>query len=79
MIDQDKPNIFGGKAIKLLKPYTDYTRLTIDLKEGVLKNGDGEALHFGDDYLLVEDNTDDTLIRIYDSHNTLIHEFHFGL
>jgi hypothetical protein len=72
-------NLFEGKAIKLLKPYVNYNPLILDPANGELKTGEGTKLVFGEDYLLVEDTCDKSLIRVFDSHNTMVHEFYFEI
>lgn len=70
----EKESIFKGKKIKLLKPYYKIGNIILN-ETGELKNGDGNVLEFGKDYILSEDDHGDSLTRVYSHDDILLHQF----
>lgn len=70
----EKQSVFAGKKIKLLKPYYEIGGIILN-ETGELKSGDGKVLEFGKDYILAEDDHNDSMTRVYSTNDVLLTEF----
>jgi len=67
-------SIFTGKKIKLLKKHFEVGNILLS-ETGEVKDGEGNVLEFGKDYILVQGEIGDNFTRVYDANDQLLCQF----
>jgi hypothetical protein len=74
----NEQNPFIGKRVQLLRPLGSVLHLGINPSNGSLIDSDGKTLEFGKDYLLLDGDSGENALRIYDQGMNLISEMGFS-